>query len=243
MSDRSKSHLGTSSSQPSSGSAWSSPSRKALATPERAHSGEHDISSFSSASPSGGGAGVSSASKISSITQSPSSSGGLGASSGTTSSHPPSQSQPLNMEALAARFADTKDKFSKLQLSPALAAPANFPDKERRNPIGGSFVPPSPPTTHKVQRTASLTHGHPSNPSMSPRISSSKLQPGHLAQSVDMRRTASHNNAFSAGLGVSVTSNQGQHDQGHHNSGYHGLNSSGGLVDGNANGSYGGISG
>ncbi|KAK3836326.1 MAG: hypothetical protein J3R72DRAFT_387608, partial [Linnemannia gamsii] len=71
--------------------------------------------------------------------------------------------QPLNMEALAAKFADSKEakeKFAALQLSPALG-PAGTPDKERRNPMG-AFAPPSSSNPHvahiKVQRTASLTH-------------------------------------------------------------------------------------
>ncbi|KAF9127358.1 hypothetical protein BGW39_005924 [Mortierella sp. 14UC] len=104
--------------------------------------------------------------------------------------------QPLNMEALAAKFAsskETKEKFAALQLSPALV-PVGTPDKERRNPMG-AFAPASsssnPHVAHiKVQRTA---------------ISGNKLLPGHHAQSTDMRRTASHNNAFSSGLGLPVS--------------------------------------
>ncbi|KAI1311290.1 hypothetical protein EDD11_003503 [Mortierella claussenii] len=116
------------------------------------------------------------------------------------------QKQPLNMEALAAKFADSKEnkeKFAKLQLSPALA-PAVLPDKERRAPMG-SFVAPSSASSHmahiKVQRTASLNQS--SQSTLLPKSpGSSRLQPGHLAQSTDMRRTASHNNAFSSGLGL-----------------------------------------
>ncbi|KAF8936768.1 hypothetical protein BGZ47_009331 [Haplosporangium gracile] len=147
--------------------------------------------------------------------------------------------QPLNMEALAAKFADSKEakeKFAALQLSPALV-PAGTPDKERRNPMN-AFVPPSstsgnPHAAHiKVQRTASLTHSSQSNlvpkgkytaplllyfgtlmatlNGMMARAdflsrSSNKLQPGLHVQSTDMRRTASHNNAFSSGLGVPVS--------------------------------------
>ncbi|KAG9064028.1 hypothetical protein KI688_004142 [Linnemannia hyalina] len=81
--------------------------------------------------------------------------------------------QPLNMEALAAKFADSKEakeKFAALQLSPALV-PAGTPDKERRNPMNNAFAfaPPSstsgnPHVAHiKVQRTASLTHSSQSN--------------------------------------------------------------------------------
>ena len=81
--------------------------------------------------------------------------------------------QPLNMEALAAKFADSKEakeKFAALQLSPALV-PSGTPDKERRNPMNNAFAfaPPSstsgnPHVAHiKVQRTASLTHSSQSN--------------------------------------------------------------------------------
>ncbi|KAF9149147.1 hypothetical protein BG015_009062 [Linnemannia schmuckeri] len=136
--------------------------------------------------------------------------------------------QPLNMEALAAKFADSKEakeKFAALQLSPALV-PAGTPDKERRNPMN-AFAPPSstsgnPHVAHiKVQRTASLTHSSQSNLVPKGKCSaplllyfsilmatlrpSNKLQPGLHAQSTDMRRTASHNNAFSSGLGVPVS--------------------------------------
>ncbi|KAG0018286.1 hypothetical protein BGZ80_007360 [Entomortierella chlamydospora] len=124
----------------------------------------------------------------------------------------PSQKQPLNMEALAAKFADskeTKEKFAKLQLSPALS-PIGLTDKERRAPMG-SFATPSSSSPHfahiKVQRTASLNQG--SQNSLLPRGPGSRLQPGHLAQSTDMRRTASHNNAFSSGLGMPIGANGG----------------------------------
>ncbi|KAF9902216.1 hypothetical protein EC991_005194 [Linnemannia zychae] len=123
--------------------------------------------------------------------------------------------QPLNMEALAAKFAgskETKEKFAALQLSPALV-PAGTPDKERRNPMGAFAPPPSSSNPHvahiKVQRTASLTHSSQSN--LVPKgkysvwLSGNKLQPGLHAQSTDMRRTASHNNAFSSGLGLPVS--------------------------------------
>ncbi|KAG0085512.1 hypothetical protein BGZ93_000631 [Podila epicladia] len=140
-------------------------------------------------------------------------------------SQPQSQCQPLNLEALAAKFADsreTKEKFAKLQLSPALT-PATFQEKDRRTPAPmGSF---STPATHiKVQRTASL-HYTP-NMNHSPKSTlgvSSKLQTGHLApQAVDMRRTASHNSAFSSTLvnpiGSNLDSNKDIGISSHHNS-------------------------
>ncbi|KAF9338441.1 hypothetical protein BGZ91_008827 [Linnemannia elongata] len=144
--------------------------------------------------------------------------GGNGLNSSNNGAGPVSSStsvakQPLNMEALAAKFADSKEakeKFAALQLSPALV-PAGTPDKERRNPMNSAFAfaPPSstsgnPHVAHiKVQRTASLTHSSQSN--LAPKGPSNKLQPGLHAQSTDMRRTASHNNAFSSGLGVPVS--------------------------------------
>ncbi|KAF9354065.1 hypothetical protein BGX26_008121 [Mortierella sp. AD094] len=116
------------------------------------------------------------------------------------------------MEALAAKFADskeTKEKFAKLQLSPALS-PIGLTDKERRAPMG-SFATPSSASPHfahiKVQRTASLNQGS-QNPLL-PKGSGNRLQPGYLAQSTDMRRTASHNNAFSSGLGMPLSANGG----------------------------------
>ncbi|KAG0275242.1 hypothetical protein BGZ95_009044 [Linnemannia exigua] len=90
---------------------------------------------------------------------------GNGVGNGSSTSVP---KQPLNMEALAAKFADSKEakeKFAALQLSPALGPPGT-PDKERRNPLS-AFAPPSSNNPHvahiKVQRTASLTHSSQSN--------------------------------------------------------------------------------
>ncbi|KAG0196417.1 hypothetical protein BGX28_010180 [Mortierella sp. GBA30] len=132
---------------------------------------------------------------------------GVGASTGpgVPSSNANTQEQPLNMEALAAKFADSKEteKFATLQLSPALT-PSSLPDKDRRGPMGsfGSSTVTSHMAHIKVQRTASLNHNaHPNA-----LTKGGKLQPGHLAQPTDMRRTASHNNAFSSGLGLPVGS-------------------------------------
>ncbi|KAF9435575.1 hypothetical protein BGZ76_005967 [Entomortierella beljakovae] len=135
------------------------------------------------------------------------------------------QKQPLNLEALAAKFADskeTKEKFAKLQLSPALS-PTNLADKERRAPMGAFGAPSSGSSNFasiKVQRTASLNQSSHNTmlskglelhlPQASGNYSSgNRLQPGLLAQSTDMRRTASHNNAFSTGLGMPI-GNSGQ---------------------------------
>ncbi|KAG0285768.1 hypothetical protein BGZ96_010036 [Linnemannia gamsii] len=126
------------------------------------------------------GLGNSTASGTQSTSGTTSGGNGVGNSSGTgqvssSSSSTSVPKQPLNMEALAAKFADskeTKEKFAALQfaaqqLSPALV-PAGTPDKERRNPMN-AFAPPSstsgnPHVAHiKVQRTASLTHSSQSN--------------------------------------------------------------------------------
>ncbi|KAG0299302.1 hypothetical protein BGZ98_010153 [Dissophora globulifera] len=143
---------------------------------------------------------------------------GLSTGVGIGSSTATSQKQPLNMEALAAKFADskeTKEKFAKLQLSPALS-PTSLVDKERRAPMG-SFAP-SPSSSHithiKVQRTASLNQN--AHSTLIPKGSGGRLQPGHLAQTTDMRRTASHNNAFSSGLGMPVGPGSGSLDHGSH---------------------------
>ena len=189
--------------------------------------------------------------------------GGLGAGAGASANV---QKQPLNMEDLAAKFADSKEakeKFAALQLSPALA-PA---DKERRTPMG-SFVPPSSHFAHiKVQRTASLnqnahspllTRGmyHSSSVCCSishhallhtvasltgvllscPTGAGGRLQPGHVAQSTEMRRTASHNNAFSSGLGTSLGSSSGALD--HSSSGHLNGSSSTSTSPTTANGSH-----
>lgn len=56
----------------------------------------------------------------------------------------------------------------------------------------------------------------------SPTGAGGRLQPGHAAQSTEMRRTASHNNAFSSGLGASLGSSSGTLDHsgsGHVNGG------------------------
>ncbi|KAF8975509.1 hypothetical protein BGZ46_009069 [Entomortierella lignicola] len=123
----------------------------------------------------------------------------------------PPQKQPLNMEDLAAKFADSKEKFAKLQLSPALS-PIGLSDKDRRAPMG-SFATSSSASPHfahiKVQRTASLNQG---SQNLLPKGSANRLQPGHPAQSTDMRRTASHNNAFSSGLGMPLSANNGGFD-------------------------------
>ncbi|KAG0336350.1 hypothetical protein BG000_006678 [Podila horticola] len=162
--------------------------------------------------------------------------GAVDPSSPHSSSQPQSQPQPLNLEALAAKFADsreTKEKFARLQLSPAFT-PSTFQEKDRRTPAPmGSF---STPATHiKVQRTASL-HYTP-NLNHSPKSTlgvSSKLQAGHLApQSSDMRRTASHNSAFSSTLGSLVGSNHDSKDMGTNNN--HNSNST--FVQGNTGGS------
>ncbi|KAF9114211.1 hypothetical protein BGX27_011413 [Mortierella sp. AM989] len=155
-----------------------------------------------------------------------------------SSSNPNVHKQPLNMEALAAKFADskeTKEKFAKLQLPPALSS-TNLIDKERRAPMG-SFAAPSSASPHfahiKVQRTASLNQG--SQNSLLPKGSSNRLQPGNLAQSTDMRRTASHNNAFSSGLGMSMGASGGGLE--YNNQGSGGLVSSShnnGAVGGNS---------
>lgn len=94
--------------------------------------------------------------------------GPIDSSSSPHSSAPQAQPQPLNLEALAAKFADsreTKEKFATLQLSPALT-PSTFQEKDRRPAPMGSF---STPATHiKVQRTASL-HYTPNNMNHSPK--------------------------------------------------------------------------
>ncbi|KAI9238869.1 MAG: translation initiation factor eIF 4e-like domain-containing protein [Podila humilis] len=129
------------------------------------------------------------------------------------------QPQPLNLETLVAKFADspTKEKYARLNLSAALT-PSTFQEKDRRPAPMGSF---STPATHiKVQRTASL-HYTPNNMNHSPKSAlgvSSKLQTGHLApQPSDMRRTASHNSAFSSSLGSPVGSNHDSKDTGSNN--------------------------
>ncbi|KAK3809942.1 MAG: hypothetical protein J3Q66DRAFT_316992 [Benniella sp.] len=154
--------------------------------------------------------------------------GGLGAGASANV-----QKQPLNMEDLAAKFADSKEakeKFAALQLSPALA-PA---DKERRTPMG-SFVPPSSHFAHiKVQRTASLNQN--AHSPLLTRGAGGRLQPGHVAQSTEMRRTASHNNAFSSGLGTSLGSSSGALD--HSSSGHLNGSSSTSTSPTTANGSH-----
>ncbi|KAF9919331.1 hypothetical protein BX616_007055 [Lobosporangium transversale] len=120
----------------------------------------------------------------------------LGARTLSTPSLTTPQKQPLNMEDLA-KFAfskETKEQFATLQLTPALT-PTTLADKERRTPMG-SFVAPN----IKVQRTASLNQN--AHSSLLPKGPGSRLQPGHPTQTTDMRRTASHNNAFSSGLGM-----------------------------------------
>ncbi|KAF9985151.1 hypothetical protein BGZ75_003326 [Mortierella antarctica] len=171
---------------------------------------------------------------------------GVNTGSSIASSSPNTQKQPLNMEALAAKFADSKEakeKFAALQLSPALT-PATLPDKERRAPAG-SLTPSSNATSHmahiKVQRTASLNHNaHPNALSKGGR-----LQPGHLAQPTDMRRTASHNNAFSSGLGLPVGSVNNGFEQGAHsiNAGAHNGNANVVQTHNALGGALGGASG
>lgn len=89
-------------------------------------------------------------------------------SSSPHSSATQAQPQPLNMEALKAKFADsreTKEKYATLQLSPALT-PSTFQEKDRRPAPMGSFSTPA--TNIKVQRTASL-HYTPNNMNHSPK--------------------------------------------------------------------------
>ncbi|KAI7830544.1 hypothetical protein BC939DRAFT_286105 [Gamsiella multidivaricata] len=229
------------------GSAWQSPTKRTVvansnyAPPsnsslgaERNNGGEHHhtsaspvLGSFSSfarssfaSTPALSSSSTSTGPTVPSIVAgiSPSTGPGAGSGAGTPSSMASAQKQPLNLEALAAKFADpkeNKEKFAKLQLSPALA-PTSLADKERRTPMG-SFVAPSPSSSHiahiKVQRTASLNHS--SHSSLLSKGSSSRLQPGHFTQTTDMRRTASHNNAFSSGLGMPLGSNRERdgHDQ------------------------------
>ncbi|KAF9085358.1 hypothetical protein BGX29_001993 [Mortierella sp. GBA35] len=150
-------------------------------------------STLHSTTPSGLGSTASGTHSTSGTTGGNGMGNGIGTVSSSTSTSSSLAEQPLNMEALAAKFADskeTKEKFAALQLSPALGTP----DKERRNPMG-AFAPPSSGNPHvahiKVQRTASP--------------GGNKLQPGLHAQSTDMRRTASHNNAFSSGLGAPLS--------------------------------------
>ncbi|GJJ69756.1 translation initiation factor 4E [Entomortierella parvispora] len=148
-----------------------------------------------------------------------------GLSAGTPShgvSTPPVMSA-MKMEDLAAKFS-SKEKHPSVQLSPALSASSSFHlgDKERRAPSAFG----TPGSTHmahiKVQRTASLT-GSP-QPSPVGKGLGGKTQSSHLSQGTDMRRTASHNNAFSSGLGSPVLSN-GAH-----------MDSTGSSVGGSSNG-------
>ncbi|KAF9920506.1 hypothetical protein FBU30_009647 [Linnemannia zychae] len=207
----------------SSTGAWVATSRRAPSTGQDRHYNEqsHPISSspilgssgtFARQAPIAMNSTLNTSSglgnNVSAMQSTSGSTSGNGVSSGTgqTSSNSMPK-QPLNMEALAAKFADskeTKEKFATLQLSPALV-PSGTPDKERRNPMG-VFAPLSSGNPHvahiKVQRTTSLTH--PSQPSLAPK-GNNKLQTGLHVQSTDMRRTASHNNAFSSGLGAPVS--------------------------------------
>ncbi|KAF9160601.1 hypothetical protein DFQ26_005364 [Actinomortierella ambigua] len=101
-------------------------------------------------------------------------SGSGGASGGNFSSSMPT-SQTMNLESLAAKFADSKEikeKFAKLQLSPALS-PGGFLDKDRRgaNPsssssAGSSVLPPNKSHHHHPRSTPS-GHSSPSIPSSS----------------------------------------------------------------------------
>ncbi|KAF9940649.1 hypothetical protein BGZ67_007144 [Mortierella alpina] len=242
--ERQKAHSTSSSSlpgaSPSAGGAWVSPKRTGSSG---GGSSDHFSPSSATASPVLGSFSSLARSSTAATSPSPSSSypvptivagmspsagsgAGAGVNTGSSiaSSSPNTQKQPLNMEALAAKFADSKEakeKFAALQLSPALT-PATLPDKERRAPAG-SLTPSSNATSHmahiKVQRTASLNHNaHPNALSKGGR-----LQPGHLAQPTDMRRTASHNNAFSSGLGLPVGSVNNGFEQGAHsvNAGAH----------------------
>ncbi|KAF9961918.1 hypothetical protein BGZ72_001025 [Mortierella alpina] len=246
--ERQKTHSTSSSSlpggSPSAGGAWVSPKRTGSSG---GSPGDHFSPSSATASPVLGSFSSLSRSSTASTSASPSSSypvptivagmspsagsgAGAGVSTGSSmaSSNSNTQKQPLNMEALAAKFADSKEakeKFATLQLSPALT-PATLPDKERRA-LAGSLAPSSNATSHmahiKVQRTASLNHNsHPNALSKGGR-----LQTGHLAQPTDMRRTASHNNAFSSGLGLPVGSVNNGFEQGPHsvNAGAHNGNS------------------
>ncbi|KAF9968018.1 hypothetical protein BGZ70_007126 [Mortierella alpina] len=240
--ERQKTHSTSSSSlpgaSPSAGGAWVSPKRTGSSG---GSPGDHFSPNSATASPVLGSFSSLGRSSTAATSPSPSypvptivagmspsagSGAGAGVSTGSSmaSSNSNTQKQPLNMEALAAKFADSKEakeKFATLQLSPALT-PATLPDKERRAPAG-SLTPSSSATSHmahiKVQRTASLNHNaHPGALSKGGR-----LQPGHLAQPTDMRRTASHNNAFSSGLGLPVGSVNSGFEQGAHavNAGAH----------------------
>ncbi|KAG0037997.1 hypothetical protein BGZ82_001337 [Podila clonocystis] len=225
--------------------AWVSPSKKALGVPSSSISSSSSSSTFNnnllhnsayhsnsrSSTPMGHEDYHHNQGSVSSLSKSASPAlasgsftrtqgGVVDSSSPHSTSQPQSQPQPLNLEALAAKFADsreTKEKFARLQLSPALA-PSTFQEKDRRTPAPmGSF---STPATHiKVQRTASL-HYTP-NMNHSPKSTlgvSSKLQTGHLApQPSDMRRTASHNSAFSSTLSNPTGSNHDSKDIGTNN--------------------------
>ncbi|KAF9974494.1 hypothetical protein BGZ73_002090 [Actinomortierella ambigua] len=98
--------------------------------------------------------------------------GGAGGSGGSFSSSMPT-SQPLNLEALAAKFADPKgtEKYANLQLSPALS-PGGFLDKDRRgvnsssSSAGSSGLGPSKSHHHHPRSTPS-GHSSPSIPSSS----------------------------------------------------------------------------
>ncbi|KAG0052381.1 hypothetical protein BGZ83_002675 [Gryganskiella cystojenkinii] len=138
-----------------------------------------------------------------------------------------SGSGPLKMGDLAAIFNSQdkdKGKFASLQLSPALGSSSGTfggdsvnssnsnSSKEtiKRVPVGGFGSPVSPHMAHiKVQRTASLTHSPQVNPA--PKGLGGKSPTSHLSQGTDMRRTASHNNTFTSGLGSPLLPSSGAH--------------------------------
>ncbi|KAG0225441.1 hypothetical protein BGW42_004432 [Actinomortierella wolfii] len=127
---------------------------------------------------------------------------GSAAGGGFSSSMP--TSQPLNLEALAAKFADskeTKEKFANLQLSPALSQ-GGFLDKDRRgqnsSSTGGSVLSPNKSHHHHPRSTPS---NHPS-PSVPSSASFSQSSPMHSP----LLRHQSMGHVGSSGLSSSTSS-------------------------------------